>query len=113
MNTLLRYFNISSSYAIFHAEIEKFRQIMTKNRYPETFFFDEIVRLFLASTELIAPKKVVVLYHHMLAYTLFNFQNKSLNYFPLPIRIFSYGKYFDRYKDCRHLLYLKIAFCLL
>ena len=36
INTLLfRYFNISSSYAIFHAEIVKFRQIMTKNGYPE------------------------------------------------------------------------------
>ena len=47
INTLLfRYFNISSSYAIFHAEIEKFRQIMTKNGYPEKFF-DEVVRSFL------------------------------------------------------------------
>ena len=47
INTLLfRYFNISSSYAIFHAEIEKFRQIMTKNGYPEKFF-DKIVRSFL------------------------------------------------------------------
>ena len=40
INTLLlRYFNISSSYAIFHAEIEKFRQIMTKNGYPGKFFW--------------------------------------------------------------------------
>ena len=47
INTLLfRYFNISSSYAIFHAQIEKFRQIMTKNGYPEKFF-DKIVRSFL------------------------------------------------------------------
>ena len=47
INTLLfRYFNISSSYAIFHAEIEKFRQIMTKNGYPESFF-DKVVRSFL------------------------------------------------------------------
>ena len=46
INTLLfRYFNISSSYAIFHAEIEKFRQIMTKNGYPEKFF-DKVVRSF-------------------------------------------------------------------
>ena len=45
INTLLfRYFNILSSYAIFHAEIEKSTQ--TKNGYPEKFF-DKIVRSFL------------------------------------------------------------------
>ena len=39
INTLLfRYFNISSSYAIFHAEVEKFKKIMNLNGYPETFF---------------------------------------------------------------------------
>ena len=66
INTLLfRYFNISSSYAIFHAKIEKFRQIMTKNGYPEKFF-DKVVRSFLnkifekAPTELIAPKRLVI-----------------------------------------------------
>ena len=60
INTLLfRYVNISSSYAIFHAEF------MTKNGYPEKFF-DKIARSFLnkifekASTELMAPKRVVV-----------------------------------------------------
>ena len=68
INTLLfRYFNISSSYAIFHAEIEKFRQIMTKNGYPDKFF-DKIVRSFLnkifekAPTELIAPKRLVIFF---------------------------------------------------
>ena len=66
INTLLfRYFNISSSYAIFHAEIEKFRQIMTKNGYAEKFF-DKVVRSFLnkifekAPTELITPKRLVI-----------------------------------------------------
>ena len=68
INTLLfRYFNISSSYAIFHAEIEKFRQIMTKNGYPDKFF-DKIVRSFLnkifekAPTKLIAPKRLVIFF---------------------------------------------------
>ena len=68
INTLLfRYFNILSSYAIFHAEIEKFRQIMTKNGYPDKFF-DKIVRSFLnkmfekAPTELIAPKRLVLFF---------------------------------------------------
>ena len=62
---LFRYFNISSSYAIFHAEIEKFRQIMTKNGYPEKPP-NKIVCSFLnnifekAPTELIAPKRVVI-----------------------------------------------------
>ena len=32
---LFRYFNISSSYAIFHAEVEKFKKIMNLNSYPE------------------------------------------------------------------------------
>ena len=102
MNTsLFRYFKVSSSYAIFHAEIEKFRQIMTKNGYPEKFF-DKIVHSFLnkifekVPTELIAPKRVVIFFHyHILACTLFKFGNKSLNYFPLPIRIFNYGVFFD------------------
>ena len=67
INTLfLRYFNISASYAIYDAEIEKFRQIMTKNGYPEKFL-DQVVRSFLnkifkksAPTELIAPKRLVI-----------------------------------------------------
>ena len=66
INTLIfRYFNISSSYVIFHAEIEKFRQIMTKNGFPEKFF-DKAVRSFLskifekAPTELIANKRLVI-----------------------------------------------------
>ena len=42
---LFRYFNISSSYAIFHAEVEKFKKIMISNGYPE-IFFDGIVRSF-------------------------------------------------------------------
>ena len=47
INTLLfRYFNISSSYATFHAEVGKFKKIMNLNSYPETFF-DRIVRSFL------------------------------------------------------------------
>ena len=38
INTLLfRYFNISSSYAIFDAEVEKFKKIMSLNGYPEKF----------------------------------------------------------------------------
>ena len=38
INTLLfRYFNISSSYAIFHAEVKKFKKIMNLNGYPEKF----------------------------------------------------------------------------
>ena len=42
---LFRYFNISSSYAIFHAEVEKFKKIMISNGYPENFFY-RIVRSF-------------------------------------------------------------------
>ena len=47
INTLLfRYSNISSSYVIFHAEVEKFNKIMNLNGFPEKFF-DRIVRSFL------------------------------------------------------------------
>ena len=42
---LFRYFNITASYAIFHAEVEKFKKIMILNDYPENFF-DRIVRSF-------------------------------------------------------------------
>ena len=42
---LFRYFNISSSYAIFHAEVKKFKKIMISNGYPEKSF-DRIVRSF-------------------------------------------------------------------
>ena len=46
INTLLfRYFNISSSYAIFDAEVEKFKKIMSLNGYPEKIF-DRLVRSF-------------------------------------------------------------------
>ena len=69
INTLLfRYFNISSSYAIFHAEVEKFKKIMNLNGYPEKFF-DRIVRSFLnkilfekpsSTSEPIEPKSIVL-----------------------------------------------------
>ena len=68
INTLLfRYFNISSSYAIFHAEVEKFKKIMNLNGYPEKFF-DRIVRSFLnkifekpsSTSEPIEPKRIVL-----------------------------------------------------
>ena len=35
---LFRYLNISSSYAILHAGVEKFKKIMISNGYPENFF---------------------------------------------------------------------------
>ena len=68
INTLLfRYFNTSSSYAIFHAEVEKFKKIMNLNGYPEKFF-DRIVRSFLnkifekpsSTSEPIVPKRIVL-----------------------------------------------------
>ena len=68
INTLLfRYFNISSSYAIFHAEVEKFKKIMNLNGYLEKFF-DRIVRSFLnkifekpsSTSEPIEPKRIVL-----------------------------------------------------
>ena len=46
INTLLfRFFNISSSYAIFHAKVKKFKKIMNLNGYPEKLL-DRIVRSF-------------------------------------------------------------------
>ena len=41
--TLFRYFNISSSYAISDAEVEKFKKIMILNGYSKKLF-DKIVR---------------------------------------------------------------------
>ena len=118
INTLLfRYFNISSSYAIFHAEIEKFRQIMTKNGYPEKFF-DKVVRSFLnkifekAPTELIAPKRLVIFSLPYTGLHSIQIRKQIINCFPLPIRIFNYGVFFDRYKDCHLFFDLKIAFLL-
>ena len=67
INTLLfRYFNISSSYAIFHAEVEKFNKIMNLNGFPEKFF-DRIVRSFLnkifkkpsSTSEPTEPKRIL------------------------------------------------------
>ena len=68
INTLLfRYFNISSSYAIFHTKIEKFRQIVTKNGYPEKFF-EKIAHSFLNKIFEKAPTELTAL----LAYTLYS-----------------------------------------
>ena len=43
---LFRYFNISSSYAIFHAEDEKFKKIIMILTGYRKNFFDRIVRSF-------------------------------------------------------------------
>ena len=64
---LLCFFNIASSYAIFHAEVEKFIKIMNLNGYPEKFF-DRVVRSFLnkifekpsSTSEPIEPKRIVL-----------------------------------------------------
>ena len=102
INTLLfRYFNISSSYAIFHAEIEK--------------FFDKIVRSFLnkifekAPTELIASKRLVIF---SLSYTGLH----SIQIRKQIIKLFSpaypHIQLYDRYKDCHLFFDLKIAILL-
>jgi hypothetical protein len=43
---LFRYFNICSSYQIFHVELEKFKKSLLQNGYPK-FFIDRCVKTFL------------------------------------------------------------------
>ena len=43
LTLLFRYFNICSSYAIFHKELENFKKVMLKNGFP-TKFLDSCVR---------------------------------------------------------------------
>jgi hypothetical protein len=43
---LFRYFNICSSYQIFHAELEKFKKLLLQNGYTK-FFIDRCVKTFL------------------------------------------------------------------
>jgi hypothetical protein len=43
---LFRYFNICSSYQIFHVELEKFKKLLLQNGYPK-FFIDRCVKTFL------------------------------------------------------------------
>ena len=45
MSLLPRYFNISSSYSLFHTEVENFKKIFICNGYPASFI-DKCIRLF-------------------------------------------------------------------
>ena len=118
INTLLfRYFNISSSYAIFHAEVEKFKKIMNLNGYPEKFF-DRIVRSFLnkifekpsSTSEPIEPKGLFFSRFLFQPYIPFKFEIKLTNYFPRLIHIFKFVAFFDLCKDFRLFSALKTAF---
>ena len=117
INTLLfRYFNISSSYSIFHTEIEKFKKIMTQNGYRKGF----LIKLFGLSWIKFLRKSLhlsklllnVLFYFHflLLAYIQLKFASKSLNCLLQLIHIFKFGAFFDLYKDCRHFFALKTAF---
>ena len=119
INTLLfRYFIISSPYAIFHAEVEKFKKIMNLNGYPEKFF-DRIVRSFLnkifekpsSTSEPIEHKRIVLFTLPFSGlYIPFKFEIKLINYFPRLIHIFKFVAFFDLCKDFRLFSALKTAF---
>ena len=130
INTLLfRYFTISSFYAIFHAEVEKFKKIMNLNGYPEKFF-NRIVRSFLnkifekpsSTSEPIEPKRIVLFTLPFSGLHSFKFEIKLINYFPRLIHIFKFVAFFDLCKDFRlfsalktaipHSFKFKIAHCL-
>ena len=52
---LFGYFNLCSSYTIFHKEVEKFKSITIQNGYPRNFF-DKICP---ASTTTSVPKRII------------------------------------------------------
>ena len=93
INTLLfRFFNISSSYAIFHAKVKKFKKIMNLNGNPEKLL-DRIVRSFLnkifekpsSTFEPNEPKRIVLFTLPFSGlYIPFKFEIKLTYYFPRP-----------------------------
>ena len=118
INTLLfRYFNISSSYAIFHAEVEKFKKIMSLNGYPDKLF-DRIVRSFLnkifekpsSTSEPIEPKRIVLFTRPFSGLHSVQIRNQINKLFPRLIHIFKFVAFFDLCKDFRLFSALKTAF---
>ena len=65
LTLLFRYFNLCSSYTIFHEELEKFKSIMIQIGYPIKFL-DNCLRKFLdkffclASTTTSVPKRILL-----------------------------------------------------
>ena len=95
---LFRYFNLYSSYFIFHSELQKLKQIFIKNEFPATLFNKRVIssldKSFSSAPETsIAPKFLIYFLYRILVLLVFKSANSSKYYRPLFLK-FHYASSF-------------------